>query len=81
MSKKKTYIKPVIQDLGSMMIGSAQMPMGLCQSGITPSASGSECEAGSTVHACGGGGLHDTQAAWCLPGTTAASMCSEGGSF
>ncbi len=78
MAGKKKYVKPVVQDLGSIMITNAQTPMGLCQHGTSPSGAGSECETGGSVTACSTGGLHDISSAWCLDGNVAAGMCSTG---
>jgi len=80
MASKKKYTKPMVQDLGSIMITNAQTPMGLCQNGVSPSGAGSECETGGSVEACGGGGLHTIASSWCLDGNVAAGMCSTGNS-
>ncbi len=60
MSKKREYTKPVVQDLGSMMIGSMQMPMGTCADGGSPSGASNICNGGSRVdnELCGGGALY-----------------------
>ena len=61
--KKRKYEKPVIQDLGRMLSGSAQMPMGSCIDGGSPSGSVIECESGGSVIStgnCRGGGLPAT---------------------
>ncbi len=58
MNEKKAYEKPMIQDLGYILSGSAQMPMNTCTDGIGVSAGGSLCTTGTSVITpsnCGGG--------------------------
>lgn len=78
--KKKTYEKPVIQDLGQILTGSAQVPMGMCTTGDTPSGAVTLCEGGSGVQTeCGGGSLFNYPQDVCQAGGIAADYCGFGG--
>ena len=79
--KKKIYEKPVIQDLGHILTGSAQMPMGLCTTGDTPSGAVTECSGGTGVQTeCSGGTLFNYPQDICQAGGIAADYCGFGGS-
>jgi hypothetical protein len=79
--KKKAYEKPMIQDLGRILTGSAQMPMGYCTSGDSPSGAQQECTGGSGVStACVGGNLFNYPQDVCQAGGVAADYCGFGGS-
>ncbi len=80
MINKKQYVKPRVLDLGSVRIVSAQMPMGLCQTGNTASqGSAAKCETGGNVETtCGGGGTFSVSTDDCLAGGGATNMCYNG---
>ena len=80
--QKKTYEKPVIHDLGQILTGSAQMPMGYCSGGSSPSGSITVCEGGAGVLSeCNTGGLFDIPQSACQAGGTADDFCSLGTGF
>ena len=80
--KKRTYEKPVIQDLGRILTGSAQMPMGYCTSGDAPSGALQECAGGQGVStACDLGNLFNYNPEICQAGGVAAEYCGSGASF
>ena len=77
--KRKAYEKPVIQDLGHILTGSAQVPMGLCSSGDFPSGAINECSGGNQVATdCVGGGLWHLPESVCQAGGGAADYCGYG---
>jgi len=77
--KKKEYEKPVIQDLGQILTGSAQMPMGYCSGGDSPSEPISVCEGGTGVSfTCGGGNLYSISQNICETGGVASDRCDFG---
>ena len=79
--KKRVYEKPVIQDLGNMLSGSAQMPMGLCSSGDSPSEPQQSCTGGAGVSAaCPDGNLFTEPQEVCQAGGIAANYCGWGSS-
>jgi len=78
--RKKNYEKPVIQDLGQILTGSAQMPMGMCTTGDTPSGPVTECTGGNMVQTeCNTGSLFNYPEDVCQAGGIAAHFCSFGG--
>jgi hypothetical protein len=80
--EKKTYEKPVIYDLGHILTGSAQIPMGYCSGGDSPSEPVTVCQGGSGVQeSCPGGNLYSIPQNVCQAGGAAADFCSFGGAF
>ena len=55
--KKRVYEKPVIQDLGSILLGSGQMPLDRCSNGTTVSGPSALCGGGNSFETgCNAGG-------------------------
>ena len=80
-AEKKKYEKPLIQDLGKILTGSAQMPMGMCTTGDSPSGAVTLCQGGSGVQEdCPGGSLFNYPQDICQAGGIAADYCGFGGS-
>lgn len=78
-AKKRTYQKPVIQDLGNMLAGSAQLPMGLCSSGDSPSEAQNVCQGGNGVAtSCPEGNLFQMQENVCQAGGDPVDYCGFG---
>ena len=79
--KKKRYEKPVIQDLGHILTGSAQVPMGFCTAGDAPSGAQLSCTGGTGVlTACNEGNLFLAPQDICQAGGVAADYCGWGSS-
>ncbi len=79
--KKRKYEKPVIQDLGNILSGSAQMPMSLCHNGNSPSGVGTSCDSGKTdtsSTSCGGGDWYNYTPNTCTNGVSAIDSCVSG---
>ena len=78
-TEKKKYEKPVVQDLGQILSGAAQMPMGLCSSGDSPSEAQSQCQGGNSVSTeCGGGNLFTMPENICQAGGAPVDYCGWG---
>ena len=78
--KKKAYEKPMIQDLGRILTGSAQVPMGYCSGGDSPSGAVNQCVSGNgnlSVE-CNMGGLWHISYNVCQAGGGAKDDCSYG---
>ena len=79
--KRKAYEKPVIQDLGHILAGSAQIPMGYCSGGDSPSGAVTVCQGGDGVMTdCTDGNLFDYPQGLCQAGGAADTWCSFGAS-